>query len=234
MNTKHIIFATTLFSTTMLVACDEGSPEPDSSDALEQSDAPLDRVLASIEPDPDTTIRFIEAGVEGDSTIDVVIIGRDGGPDYGALIGRGKATPLELYLAFAEGDQPIPDALQRHHDRTVPQRDILNPAQAAATVQDETWENLPSTFTCLNWTNFQTYMGTRFSSEMDRVETLSTNSAWHEVYNPAYQYVWEESEADMVVCNKDSYPDPYNGRRHGRRVLDQLGWSRELHLRGAR
>jgi hypothetical protein len=212
MNTKSIILTTALFST-MILACDEGSPD----DELEVGELDLahpERIIASVEPDPDTKIYFIESGVEGEDGVDVVILGRDGGRDYGGLIARDQATPLELYVAFADNDQPIPEALSRDHDRqrgAVEQLDILKPAEASA-LQDDSWENIQSTFTCLNWTNYQSYMATRFSSEADRVETLSSYSEWHEVKAPTDgTSYWDASQADMVVCNKESSSSPgYN------------------------
>jgi len=233
MTTKHIIFATALLFTTMILACDEGTPEPElelnaaePTWADEVDATPLsvtangehrpDRIIATVEPDPDTKIHFVESGVEGETVVDVIIVGRDGGLDYGGLLGPDKATPLELYLAFAEDEQPIPEALQRAHDLQVErfrgsgeERDILKPTQA--TIQDDIWENVQSTFSCLSWSNFQSYMATRFSSDPSRVETLSSYSDWHEVYNPSYTTVWGESQADMVVCNYETSSAPgYN------------------------
>lgn len=226
MNTKPIIFATALLSTPMFLACDEGSSEDeleigelDSADqaplrvTVDGEDRP-ERIVASVEPDPDTKIYFIESGIEGEEAIDVVIVGRDGGLDYGGLIARDKATPLEVYVALAEDEQPIPEALSRDHDRrrgSAEGQDILKPAEASVTIQDVSWENIQSTFTCLNWSNYQAYMATRFSGEADRVETLSSYSEWHEVKAPTDgSSYWDESEADMVVCNKESGSSPYN------------------------
>ncbi|MCY1004400.1 hypothetical protein OV079_02215 [Nannocystis pusilla] len=77
-----------------------------------------DRIVAVVEADAETTIYFSrgDADVDGHFPVDVTILGRDGGFDYGGLVTSQQATPLELYLAVAADDAPVPEALQRAHD----------------------------------------------------------------------------------------------------------------------
>lgn len=227
------------------LGCDPDEQPVDSSEALEEPDsneitgptadevapAPLrvtvageerpDRIIASVEPDPDTKIYFLDSGSEGEPTLDVVITGRDGGIDYGGMLGPDKATPLELYLAFAEDDQPIPEGLIRVHNWQVehyrgqaPELDIQKPGEIPTSVIEDTkWWNEESTYSCLSWSNFQSYMATRFSGDPDRVEDLSydVGTDGHTAGGVPAGYYYD-SDADMVVCNFETDDAPYNDK----------------------
>jgi hypothetical protein len=143
--------------------------DTDPATAPEAADlrSPGTSVVAELHPDPDTTITFLHddpASVDDGESIDVMIHGRDGGPDYGALIARDGATPLELFLALSDPAAPVPEPLRHAHDRRAARLRAgdtsvrpLGPQVAALSPEGEKFDGL-STFTCVTFENFNTHL----------------------------------------------------------------------------
>jgi hypothetical protein len=167
-----------------------------------------DRLLAAVTADDDTRLYFIagEADEFGNVPVDVTIVGRDGGFDYGALISSGEATALELFLAVTD-EEPVPEALRLAHEREVATarrpddqlRDLAVPGRPQAVLADDETQG-ESTFTCLNWSNFQSYMGSRFPGANGR-----TQGVYSSITATSTENGWQKPvHADLVACNFNS------------------------------
>ena len=187
-----------------------GAAEEVAFTILEDGEPNDDKLLAVVEADPDTTIYFVQDDPDEDGrfAVDVTIHGRDGGFDYGALLTAQEHTPLELYLALADDDMPVPAELELAHEWQVEvsrpgagaPRDLSSavPGPQAAFADHRTTGK--SSFTCLSWSNFQSYMGSRFVGAPGRSELLDSAVGAKTIYSGW----WPTSHVDMVACNYDS------------------------------
>lgn len=180
-----------------------------------------DQIVAAVEVDADTTIYFSRGDADDDGSfpVDVTILGRDGGFDYGGLLTSQQATPLELYLAVAADDAPVPEALQLAHDRQLAAegrpgaalRPLAVPGSDPLAAFEDILHTDESDFTCLSWANFQSYMGSRFAGAPGRVQELGSATGSATIYNPHPSYWYPNSHVDMVACNYKSSDSPgYN------------------------
>ncbi|MGB1013350.1 MAG: hypothetical protein ACPG4T_04380 [Nannocystaceae bacterium] len=189
---------------------------------LEDDESTNDKLLAVVQADPDTKIYFVQddSDEDGRFAVDVTIHGRDGGFDYGALLTVEEHTPLELYLALTDEDTQVPAELELAHEWQV---EVERPGASAprdlsAAVpgpQGAFADHLvtgKSSFTCLSWSNFQTYMGSRFASAPGRSELLDSAVGAETLYSPPHpSWWWPTSHVDMVACNYNSSNSPnYN------------------------
>lgn len=176
-----------------------------------------ERIIAELAPDASTRLMFIASDAEdGETSVDVGIVARDGGLDYGALIESG-VTPLELYLAITGVEvEDAPEPLQRAHDYQVAHTraggiaalvpkiptPVLSPAPGAFE-EDESWGL--SSFTCLSWDNFTELTGDIFAGAPGRDEKVSwDDTGVHTLYSPGAWSVWNGGQHDGVVCNFNS------------------------------
>ncbi|MEZ4453830.1 MAG: hypothetical protein R3B09_30520 [Nannocystaceae bacterium] len=179
-----------------------------------------DALIAAVKADPDTTLYFAQGEVEEDGRflVDVTIIGRDGGFDYGGLLTSERCTPLELFLALTDDDEEdAPPALRRAHawqvEATRPGdgalRDLTGVLPPPLAAFEDILHTDESTFTCLSWANFQSYMGTRFAGAPGRIELLDSAVGEETLYSPAsVNNWWGKSQVDMVACNYNSSDNP--------------------------
>jgi hypothetical protein len=179
-----------------------------------------DLILAQVEPDDETELYFVaNEQDDGHVAIDVIIVGRDGGVNYGDLLGPERATPLELYLAVAGQDVEPPAAFVEAHLREIEQTgreegaelvvpQIADPQDPQAShgpsdSHKQTYGN--STFTCLSWNNFQTFMNSIHTGWAGRAQTLSApTTGYNDLYLPNPWDWYATGSADMVVCNYKS------------------------------
>lgn len=191
----------------------------------EDGESLADRIVAVVEADAETTIYFSrgDADVDGHFPVDVTILGRDGGFDYGGLVTSQQATPLELYLAVAADDAPVPEALQRAHDWQIAAegrpaatpRPLAIPGADPLAAFEDILHTDQSDFTCLSWANFQSYMGSRFAGAPGRVQELGSATGSATIYNPHPSSWYPDSHVDMVACNYESSSSPgYNDVIH--------------------
>ena len=240
---KHLtttlpLLATSLFTIVAPLGCDDSTTseftEVDGADLVASAAADgagrlevkvddelrPDLVLSVVQADPDTTIYFTRSDVEVDGhyPVDVTIVGRDGGFDYGRLLAEEGATPLELYLAITDHQKPVPEALQIAHDREVEvtrlpsegPRPLAVPGPDPLSVDDDLIGGL-SSFTCLSWTNFQEYIGDVFAGAPGRSQVLEVVYTADTLYAPAgAPSFWfnDTHKVEMVGCNKNSSDDP--------------------------
>lgn len=173
-----------------------------------------ERILAELQPDDDTTVTFIRSDTDGgdEFSVDVVIVGRDGGPDYGALIQDRAATPLELYVALAGPAAAAPEELRRAHvwearmtrggDEQV-RAAVLAAAAPGAGEIDNTIAL--STYSCLSWDNFVDQMSNQFVGAPGRNQMQSWgDTGTHALYSPSPWASWNGGRTDIYVCNYNS------------------------------
>ncbi|MFY0533430.1 hypothetical protein [Nannocystis pusilla] len=167
----------------------------------------------------------------------MTILGRDGGFDYGGLITSRQATPLELYLAVAPDDVPVPEALQLAHDWqiTVEGRPDLAPRPLAVPGADPlaAFEDIlhtdQSDFTCLSWANFQSYMGSRFAGAPGRVQELGSATGSATIYNPHPQLLVPGQPRRHGRVQLRVQQQPRLQRRDPRRALPRARPRRRAH-----
>ncbi len=161
------------------------------------------RLIAVVEADHETTVYFNRSKEDADGrfAVDVTIVGRDGGVDYGDLLASGEHTPLELYLAVASAEDPVPDDLRRAHTwqvestRPVGPDGLTNPDPVPLEILAQ------STFTCLSWSNFQANLATRFPGAPGRAEFLDATTGNGDLWAPPYPNYYQHSHVDMIACN---------------------------------
>ncbi len=186
------------------------SPEPQQ----EASSFSEPHVIAEVYPDGDTTIRFeVDDANDHEAPVDVVIIGRDGGFDYGGVLQAGS-TPLELFHAIEGVDTTAPVQLEVAHGRYVdryrvdkPELDpphlptIGNPPNNG--VEDDTGL---STYTCKSWSKFNNMLSNRLAGNGQRSQKsdFQAGTALHILYSPNGNNTWAPGRADATVCNYDS------------------------------
>jgi hypothetical protein len=184
---------------------------------LEVAGEPADQnILAEVQPDEETRILFVRGEAQGDDgqpAVDVIITGRDGGPDYGSLINDGEATPLELYLALAGPSADAPEELRLAHEREARMtrngdtqvRAVAEKRSAAAPGAGQVDNSFGlSTYTCKSWPNFLNQMSKQFAGAPGRWEVTQWADTPHILYNPSLTGSWNGGRTDIYVCNFNS------------------------------
>lgn len=129
MHIKHIILATTLFSCTTLLACDDGSPEPemelnaaeqvDVEAAVEAPEGAETLPFARVELSPGHELRFF--GLDDGS-----VVVEESAQVYGTpSITNGDHSPLELFWRWTDASQDIPTELLGNYETYVGDLDVF-------------------------------------------------------------------------------------------------------------
>ncbi|MCA9618421.1 MAG: hypothetical protein KC731_05355 [Myxococcales bacterium] len=171
-------------------------------------------VVAEIHPDADTTIQFVvDEPDDEDASVDLVIVGRDGGIDYGRIVEEGN-TPLELFLAIEGSEADVPFVLERAHRReAVHTRDgdeaVRLPPIPSPIPPNDGWETTVdhSTFSCKSFSKFKTMLSNQFVGAPNRNEVSGSqgaNANPHVIQSPPGNLVWSPGQAHTVICNFDS------------------------------
>jgi hypothetical protein len=170
---------------------------------LEDGEPQPGRLIAVVEADLETTVYFNRGNEDADGrfAVDVTIVGRDGGVDYGDLLASGEHTPLELYLAVASADDPVPDDLRRAHTWQVESTRPAGPDGLTNADPVPLEITALSTFTCLSWSNFQANLATRFPGAPGREVFLDATTGNGDLWAPLFPNYYEHSHVDMIACN---------------------------------
>lgn len=110
-----------LASMAACVAPTDGSGDGPGGDAILADEAGFE-VVAELQPDPGTVVRFTvepSMGEDDGFTVGVTVLGPDTGAPYERLIAEHNATALELFQALAPAGSEPPEALRSaHRDET--------------------------------------------------------------------------------------------------------------------